>query len=223
MNQEILDQLKDSEIPGVELEDLVNQDVEIPDFQSLQDLDNKLFAQELIKTCEAYLGINRTDNIDQISKFLKLFGLPTRLNGKWVPYCAAGLSYSAAKTYCNMCGIKYNSNNAVKVFRSVLLKIKHEFFRPTARCWELKETAINQSRFLSNSQQNRKLVKPGYVVLFNFDSDSLPDHVGIVLSIDSDSVKTIEFNTSNADDINGGAVSRRDRPFKVIQGFVKIY
>ena len=87
----------------------------------------------------------------------------------------------------------------------------------------MKETAINQDRFLVNNAANRKLVKPGYIVLFNFDSDVLPDHVGIVESIDADSVRTVEFNTSSTDDTNGGAVSRRDRAFKTIQGFVKIY
>jgi hypothetical protein len=145
------------------------------------------------------------------------------MQGKWVPYCAAGLSFAAAKAFCDLSGIKYNQNNAIRVFRSVLLRIKDRFFRPTARCWELKETAINQNRFLVNNAANRKLVKPGYIVLFNFDSDVLPDHVGIVESIDADSVRTVEFNTSSTDDINGGAVSRRDRAFKTIQGFVKIY
>ena len=222
MDEEILNQLKDNEIPAIDLEDLINSDGSL-EFSSLQDIDNKEFALELLKTCEAYLGIDRANNIEQIAKFLKLFGLSTKINGKWVPYCAAGLSYSAAKAYCNLAGIKYNANDSVKIFRSVLLQIKNQFFRPTPRCWELKETAINQKRFLINNQENRKLVKAGYLVLFNFDSDSLPDHVGIVVSIDSDSVKTIEFNTSSIDDANGGAVSRRDRPFKVIQGFVKLY
>jgi hypothetical protein len=83
--------------------------------------------------------------------------------------------------------------------------------------------AINQGRYLVNNAANRALVKPGYIVLFQFDSDSLPDHVGIVDSIDSDSVKTVEFNTSDTDNTNGGAVARRDRPFRVIQGFIKIY
>jgi hypothetical protein len=76
---------------------------------------------------------------------------------------------------------------------------------------------------LINSAANRKLVKPGYLVLFQFDVDVLPDHIGIVSSIDSDSVKTIEFNTSAENNTNGGAVSRRDRPFKTIDGFVKLY
>ncbi len=222
MENEVLNQLKDHELPECDLEKLVEESM-TDEFEQLSSFDNKEFALALLETCKEYLGISRADNIDQVSRFLKLFNLPTRMQGKWVPYCAAGLSFAAAKAFCNLSGIKYNQDNAIRVFRSVLLRIKDRFFRPTARCWELKETAINQDRFLVNNAANRKLVKPGYIVLFNFDSDVLPDHVGIVESIDADSVRTVEFNTSSTDDTNGGAVSRRDRTFKTIQGFVKIY
>lgn len=222
MENEVLNQLKDHELPECDLEKLVEESM-TDEFEQLSSFDNKEFAIALLETCKEYLGISRADNIDQVSRFLKLFNLPTRMQGKWVPYCAAGLSFAAAKAFCNLSGIKYNQDNAIRVFRSVLLRIKDRFFRPTARCWELKETAINQDRFLVNNAANRKLVKPGYIVLFNFDSDVLPDHVGIVESIDADSVRTVEFNTSSTDDTNGGAVSRRDRAFKTIQGFVKIY
>ena len=101
--------------------------------------------------------------------------------------------------------------------------IKDRYFRPSARVREIKETAINQGRYLSNNAASRKLVKPGYLVLFQFDSDTMPDHIGIVVSIDADSVKTVEFNTSAENNTNGGAVSRRDRSFKTIDGFVKLY
>jgi hypothetical protein len=222
MENEVLNQLKDHELPECDLEKLVEESM-TDEFEQLSSFDNKEFALALLETCKEYLGVSRADNIDQVSRFLKLFNLPTRMQGKWVPYCAAGLSFAAAKAFCNLSGIKYNQDNAIRVFRSVLLRIKDRFFRPTARCWELKETAINQDRFLVNNAANRKLVKPGYIVLFNFDSDVLPDHVGIVESIDADSVRTVEFNTSSTDDTNGGAVSRRDRAFKTIQGFVKIY
>ena len=222
MENEVLNQLKDNEIPECDLEKLVEES-SVETFEQLSSFENNEFAMALLETCREYLGVSRADNIEQVERFLKLFNLPTRMDGKWVPYCAAGLSFAAAKTFCNLSGIKYDQNNAIRVFRSVLLRLKDRFFRPTARCWELKETAINQGRFLVNNAENRKLVKPGYIVLFNFDKDTLPDHVGIVESIDSDSVKTVEFNTSSVDDTNGGAVSRRDRAFKLIQGFVKIY
>lgn len=223
MDNEILNQLKDTEIPDCDLEKLVEEGLKENEILSLSILDDKVFALKLIETCSEYIGVSRSSNLNQVARFLKLFGLPTKLNGKWVPFCAAGLSFSACKTYCDLCGIKYNSDNALGIFKTVLLRIKNEYFKPSPRCWEIKETAENQKRYLINNSQNRKLVKPGYLVLFNFDKDSLPDHIGIVTAIDQDSVKTIEFNTSSADDINGGAVTRRDRPFNKIQGFVKLY
>lgn len=219
------EQLKDDEMPVVDLEKLVEEsDFKELDFSAFSSFSNQEFSMELIKTCSEYVGVTRSNNINQIGRFLRLFGLGTKdERGKWMAFCAAGLSFAAAKTFCDLSGIKYNQDNAISVFRSVLLTIKDRFFRPSARVREIKETAINQKRYLTNSATNRKLVKPGYLILFQFDKDVLPDHIGIVISIDSDSVKTIEFNTSAEDDTNGGAVSRRDRPFKVIDGFVKLY
>lgn len=219
------EQLKDDEMPIVDLEKLVEESefTEL-DFAALSTFTNQEFAMELIKTCSEYIGITRANNINQVSRFLRLFGLGTKdENGKWMAFCAAGLSFAAAKTFCDLSGIKYNQDNAISVFKSVLLAIKDKYFRPSARVREVKETAINQGRYLENNSANRKLVKPGYLILFQFDKDVLPDHIGIVTSIDQDSVKTIEFNTSTEDDTNGGAVARRDRPFRTIQGFVKIY
>ena len=219
------EQIKDQDVPVVDLEKLVEEgEIKELDFSSLSTFSNEEFALELLKTSSEYLGVSRSSNIEQVGRFLRLFGLGVRdESGKWMPFCAAGLSFAAAKTFCDLSGIKYNQNNAIGIFKTVLLAIKDRFFRPTARVREVKETAINQGRYLVNSAANRKLVKPGYLILFQFDSDPMPDHIGIVVSIDSDSVKTVEFNTSSENDTNGGAVSRRDRSFKTIDGFVKLY
>jgi hypothetical protein len=152
-----------------------------------------------------------------------LFNLDVRDGKRWMPYCAAGLSFAAAKNLCNLSDIKYDANNALGVFKSVLPTIRNRYFLPSPSCFRIRDHAIKQNKWLVNSAANRKLVKPGYLILFQFDSDTLPDHIGIVKSIDSDSVQTIEFNTGDVDNINGGAVARKDRPFKVIQGFIKLY
>jgi hypothetical protein len=218
------EQIKDNDVPIVDLEKLVEEgELKELDFSLLSTFSNQEFALELLKTSSEYLGISRSNNIEQVARFLRLFGLGTKDGKAWMPFCAAGISFAAAKTFCDLSGIKYNQKNAISVFKSVLLVIKNRFFRPSPRVREIKETAINQDKYLINSSANRKLVKPGYLVLFQFDVDVLPDHIGIVSSIDSDSVKTIEFNTSAESNTNGGTVSRRDRPFKTIDGFVKLY
>lgn len=214
-------ELLDSEIQEIDLDKLTEQDVDY--FQELSTFDNKTFAIKLVDICNSYVGVSRANNLEQVGRFLKLFGFDTRMNGKWVPYCAAGLSFAAAKNFCNLSNIKYNSDNALQVFRGVLRTIKNRYFMPTPSCYQMKNWAIQQKKWMENNAKNRASVKKGYLVLFQFDKDTLPDHVGIVVSIDSDSVQTIEFNTGDTDNINGGTVARKNRPFKVIQGFIKLY
>lgn len=221
---EDLEQIPDHEVPDVDIDKLAEEGTLSEQiFESLSSFDSKTFALELLKVCSEYLGIDRSNNLDQVSRFLKLFNLDVRDGKRWMPYCAAGLSFAAAKNLCNLSDIKYDANNALGVFKSVLPTIRNRYFLPSPSCFRIRDHAIKQNKWLVNSAANRKLVKPGYLILFQFDSDTLPDHIGIVKSIDSDSVQTIEFNTGDVDNINGGAVARKDRPFKVIQGFIKLY
>jgi hypothetical protein len=52
---------------------------------------------------------------------------------------------------------------------------------------------------------------PGDVVLFDWDHDGAPDHIGIFEDGDSGSFKSIEGNTSTSNNSNGGEVMRRTR------------
>lgn len=54
--------------------------------------------------------------------------------------------------------------------------------------------------------------KPGDIVFYQFDSDPLADHIGIIEKVNADgSITAIEGNTSVTSDDNGGAVMRRER------------
>lgn len=65
-----------------------------------------------------------------------------------------------------------------------------------------------------------KTPKVGDVVFFDWGRDGIADHVGIVEALNPDgTITTIEGNTSQANDSNGGAVMRRVRSLKVVQGF----
>ena len=221
---EDLQQIPDHEVPDVDIDKLAEEGTLSEQiFESLATYDSKAFALELLQVCSEYVGIDRSNNLDQVSRFLKLFNLGVKDGKRWMPYCAAGLSFAAAKNLCNLSNIKYNATSALGVFKSVLPTIRNRYFLPSPSCFRIRDHAIKQKKWLANSAANRKLVKPGYLVLFQFDSDTLPDHIGIVKSIDLDSVQTIEFNTGDFDNINGGAVAKKDRPFKVIQGFIKLY
>ena len=221
---ESLEQIPDNEVPAVDIDQLAQEgSLSDEQFSSLAAFDNKTFATHLLTVCAEYVGIDRNSNLDQVSRFLKLFNLGVRDGNRWMPYCAAGLSFAAAKNLCNLSSIEYDADNAISVFKSVLPTIRNRYFLPDPSCFRIKDFAIKQNKWMPNSAYNRSLVKPGYLVLFQFDSDPQPDHIGIVRSIDSDSVQTIEFNTGDQDNVNGGAVARKDRPFKVVQGFIKLY
>jgi hypothetical protein len=218
------EQIPDFEVPDVDI-DAIAEEGSIPDnyLSLLSTFDSKTFAIKLLEVCNEYVGVSRADNLDQVARFLKLFNLGLKDGSRWMPYCAAGLSFAAAKTFCNLAAIEYEADNAISIFKAVLPTIRNRYFLPNPSCFRIKDFAIAKGKWLQNSAQNRTKVKPGYLVLFQFDSDSLPDHIGIVRSIDGDSVQTIEFNTGDVDNTNGGAVAKKDRPFKVIQGFVKLY
>lgn len=63
--------------------------------------------------------------------------------------------------------------------------------------------------------------KVGDVVFFDFNKDSVSDHVGIVELVHPDgrNITTIEGNTSAASNSNGGEVQRRVRNLNLLQGF----
>jgi hypothetical protein len=66
--------------------------------------------------------------------------------------------------------------------------------------------------------------KPGWIVLFGWDTPSRADHCGIVIKGAPREIETLEFNTAgtiNGNQISGGAVLKKTRPYdgKII-GFI---
>lgn len=64
-------------------------------------------------------------------------------------------------------------------------------------------------------------IAPGDLVLYQFDRDADPDHIGIVESVSGSSITAIEGNTSLTSNDNGGAVMRRTRSKGLIMGYVR--
>lgn len=66
--------------------------------------------------------------------------------------------------------------------------------------------------------------KVGSLVFFQFDNDSYADHIGIVTAVNSNgTIETIEGNTGNGNDANGGSVMRRTRNKSVVMGYAYPY
>lgn len=85
----------------------------------------------------------------------------------------------------------------------------------TASCTTFMEAAKK-----NNCYVNRNNLKPGDLVLFNFDgiTTNVATHCGIVQSVNGSKLKTIEGNTATKNDTNGGAVMLRDRTTSQVVG-----
>lgn len=60
--------------------------------------------------------------------------------------------------------------------------------------------------------------EPGDVIFFDFNGNGMADHVGLCEGWDGDRITTIDGNTGEGDEANGGAVLRRTRDKKYICG-----
>ena len=87
----------------------------------------------------------------------------------------------------------------------------------TASCTTLMNYYKNQGKTSSTPHV-------GSLVFFQFDSDSYADHIGIITAVNNDgTITTIEGNTGNGNDTNGGAVMRRTRSTSIVMTYAYPY
>ena len=82
----------------------------------------------------------------------------------------------------------------------------------TASCTALMKYAKNHGLWVTSG------FRPGDLILYNFNSDSYAEHIGICESATKKTVTCIEGNTSTTSDDNGGKVMRRTRNLSVVLG-----
>lgn len=83
----------------------------------------------------------------------------------------------------------------------------------TASCTAL----LDRYKAYSPQQVVRCNYRPGDIVFFDFSGKQRKtEHCGIVLSVGMDHVVTIEGNTGNGNEANGGAVMRRTRELGLV-------
>ena len=58
--------------------------------------------------------------------------------------------------------------------------------------------------------------KPGDIVFFDFNGNGTPDHVGICESYDGSNITSIDGNTGEGNEANGGKVMRRTRSMSTV-------
>jgi hypothetical protein len=64
-------------------------------------------------------------------------------------------------------------------------------------------------------------VKPGWLVLYNWNGGSEPEHVGIVKEIHGDHLVAIEGNTGGTNPSDGGMVAVEQRPYHFTVGYAR--
>lgn len=85
----------------------------------------------------------------------------------------------------------------------------------TASCTLLMNAAKAAGMWVSGNYQ------PGDVVIYDWGGDRVPDHCGIVESVEGSRVSAIEGNTAADNDSNGGEIMRRSRTTNQILGAVR--
>lgn len=181
----------------------------------IEDIRN-LFVIEATK----HLGNSRATTKNKIVSHLDLFDLPFDINGKHVPFCAAGLSYVAATIYAQKIGLP---NISTSTLRDFLGDIDHHHFYPSPSVMDMRYVAMGKRRWVSRETAIGKFTpRSGWLVVYDWNGDGVADHVGLVESVQSDQLHTIEFNTSSTNATNGGAVARRTRTLnRKVQGFIR--
>ncbi len=160
-------------------------------------------AEDLIGEAKKDIGYNVANDPEEGSKFGRWFeeyvdGNPNNYDygANDVAYCVMAVSY-----WCATAG----------VIASGL---------PRSGCEHVYLTAKKEGTFVAPDKLER-----GMLVLYDWDDDDIPDHIGIVEKrIDATTYQTIEGNTwsdENGSQDNGGCVARHNRNISTILGGVR--
>jgi hypothetical protein len=193
----------------------------------------RLFAEQLLKTAKAEIGVSRATNRARVSAYLELFGLKFAYsNGTVVPFCAAGVGWAICKSYCDLqpqAGdafepIAYTDSTLGSALKSVFFNVNSTYCALSAGC----DLIVNAAHATHRWNAPSVVPKPGWLILYNWNGGKSPEHVGIVEQATANSLTTIEFNTTAVgagSQGNGGAVARRDRQAArhLVVGYVATY
>lgn len=154
-------------------------------------------ASDILRTASGEIGYTRWADPDHGTKYGRWYAGLTKspyFGQNGVPFCAMGVSW-----VFDQCGQKCPG-------------------LPSASCTAIYNSAKKAGAVLANKRGAR----PGDLVIFDWANVAGPcDHIGIVEANMGSHVQTIEFNTSNASNTNGGGVYRRTRDWSVVQAVIR--
>jgi hypothetical protein len=206
---------------------------EIVDFNSRPSLgprvDRPKLALQTLQVAKTQVGFNRGKNREQITQYLNLYGLDFVDNDKnLVPFCAAGVGFSACLAYRELThqDTDLTEDDIAIKFRDSLTDVKRDFCYTDPRCASVMAAAKAAGVWVARDDGHGVLIipQPGWLVLYSWNGGPTPQHVGIVESASQGKpLQTIEFNTSDTNVSNGGAVAARNRDYNHVLGYVDTY
>jgi hypothetical protein len=179
-------------------------------------------------------NVSRTTAQPQIEEVLSLFGLSFRYSsGVLVPFCAAGVAFCAAQAYADLLKIDTSGPGRVQTFQTLLPDLDHHYYYASASCIDIYFAERAKHRWLEAQKPKwaaRAWREPtprrGWLIIYDFKKTGdveIADHCGLVESYDAATrtIHTIEFNTSDTNNQDGGAVARKSRPYDAsVKAFV---
>lgn len=128
------------------------------------------------------------------NKFTKWYGF----GGQAVPWCAIFVYYCLCQT-----GGK-----------TLMAGCSNKAYCPTIWNWAKKK---------GYTKPSSATAKKGDLVLFDWEKDGVCDHIGFIIKDNGNgTVQTVEGNTSNTNNGNGGCVQIRERSKSLIKGYVRL-
>lgn len=143
-------------------------------------------VNDILKIAKAEIGVKESPANSNNVKYNTWY-YGKSVNGSAYPWCAAFVSW-------------------------VFSQVDSTLIKKSASCMEI------GNWFKSNNQWKTNNPQPGDVVFFKFNTNSRwTNHIGLVESVNVDgSINTIEGNTSDSSDDNGGSVMRRTRKSNIV-------
>lgn len=188
-------------------------------------------ALATLDVAKQHIGNSRRDPATRVKQYLALYGLPFRYsNGEYVPFCAAGIGFASCQAYRQLTtgqNANLNDPNIPIIFRDSLTDVKRDMARMHPACKVMMADARANGTLVMprNPDGTRVIPQKGWLVFYNWDGGTtVPQHVGIVDEGSTASqIHTVEFNTSNRNFSNGGAVLARVRNYNSVIAYINTY
>ena len=175
------------------------------------------FGRNLVAAAARHVGVSRKRNQDKVAQYLRMFGLEPLYGKRSTQFCAAGVAYVAAQSYAQFYGVPLKG---VESLRGTLAEVDSYHFYPSPSVYQMVDDAAARGAW--RDFHNHLTPPPGWLVVSDWRMRSNPEHLGIVVGMEGGCLKTIEFNTSDANLSNGGCVAVKFRNINpTILGYIK--